>query len=210
MKEIFRDAFYEHIMAEGGSQIFYDVQKCWAVILVGTLCAIVISYAYLFIIKYLGGIIVWFSLFGSVVLFAGAGWYSFVPARAKYEIDDPTYKYLEYVAYICWGLSGVLVLAIVCCFNTIQLGVAVFKTTVDYFRANLIITVMPTVTVFCSLVWFIIWLSSAIFIFSVGTPQPRPMYPFITEISWDNKTRGVFAYHVFALLWINAFLVGAV
>ena len=119
MKEIFRDAFYEHIMAEGGSQIFYDVQKCWAVILVGTLCAIVISYVYLFIIKYLGGIIVWVSLFGSVILFAGAGWYSFVPAREKFALDDPTHKYLEYVAYICWGLSGALVLAIVCCFNTI-------------------------------------------------------------------------------------------
>lgn len=64
-------------------------------------------------------------------------------------------------------------------------------------------------TVVCTL-WLALWFGSAIFVFSVGTPEPRPGYPFITEIMWDNTTRYIFLYHIFGLLWINAFLIGCV
>jgi len=53
-----------------------------------------------------------------------------------------------------------------------------------------------------------VWLVGAMFIFSVGTPEPREDYPFITEVKWDKNTRYVLIFYVFGLLWINAFLIG--
>lgn len=81
MKEVFREAFYENVMGNGGAQIFYDIQKCWAVILVATICTFLIAYAYLFLIKLFGGIILWISFGASLLLFIGAGLYSYFPAR---------------------------------------------------------------------------------------------------------------------------------
>jgi len=69
---------------------------------------------------------------------------------------------------------------------------------------------LPALSSIVTGMWFVIWLSSAIFIFSVGTPTSRENYPYITEIKWSQETRGVFAWHVFSLLWINSFIIGSV
>lgn len=46
-------------------------------------------------------------------------------------------------------------------------------------------------------------------VFSIGNPEPRDDgYPFLTEVKWDNLTRGAFFYDVFGLFWINAFVIG--
>lgn len=85
---------------------------------------------------------------------------------------------------------------------------AVFKTTVKFVQANMIIFVLPAVVSLLTMIWFFVWLLAAIYIFSVGEPVPREDYPFVTEVKWDEKTRYIFLYHVFGLLWINSFIIG--
>lgn len=58
------------------------------------------------------------------------------------------------------------------------------------------------------MIWFLIWLLAAIWIFSIGKPEPREKYPFVTEVKWEDSTRYMFVYHVFGLLWVNAFTIG--
>ena len=58
------------------------------------------------------------------------------------------------------------------------------------------------------MIWFVIWLVSAVFVFSIGTPAPRPGYEFITEMQWDDKTRYIVFSQIFMLFWINAFIMG--
>ena len=57
-------------------------------------------------------------------------------------------------------------------------------------------------------VWILFWLFAAVYIFSIGTPAPRQDFPYITEIKWSKSTRRVFVYHIFALFWINSFIIG--
>lgn len=115
-----------------------------------------------------------------------------------------------WAAIILWAIAGVLLIALVCCYNTVKLGIAVFKTTTNYVRANMLITLLPAISVVIAGLWFAVWLSAAVFIFSVGTPVAREDFPFVTEMKWDNATRGVFAYYVFALLWVNEYIYGCV
>lgn len=111
---------------------------------------------------------------------------------------------------MAWALAGILLIAMLCCFNAIQLGIAVFKTTVQYVQNNMIIFVLPAAGTVVTGLWFLLWLSGAIFIFSVGEPTSREGFPYITEVKWDHYTRGIMVYFVFALLWITAFIIGSV
>jgi hypothetical protein len=97
--------------------------------LISTIISVVIGYAYLFVIRKLGGAIVWVS-FGltTVIIFSGA-FYTFFYARKCYDSKNPTYTYLASLAYILWALTAVIVLSVFFCKNTIKTGIAVFKTT---------------------------------------------------------------------------------
>lgn len=70
--------------------------------------------------------------------------------------------------------------------------------------------ILPAVSTLISLIWSCLWLVGAVYIFSVGEPEPREGFPFITEVQWSWKTKGVFYYHCFGLLWLNAFIIGSV
>jgi len=92
----------------------------------------------------------------------------------------------------------------------VKVGIAVFKTTAQYVQANMLVFILPGVSTILAALWFIFWLASAIFIFSVGTPAPREGFDFITEVKWNKTTRCVFIYQMFALFWINSFIIGCV
>jgi len=64
-------------------------------------------------------------------MFAG-GFYSYFHARKKYDPQDPVYRYLAYAAYVLWALCAALLLSLICCYNAIKVGIAVFKTTAQY------------------------------------------------------------------------------
>jgi hypothetical protein len=83
---------------------------------------------------------------------------------------------------------------LICCYNAVKVGIAVFKTTAQYVQSNMGVFILPGISTILAALWFIFWLSSAIFIFSVGTPEPREGYEFITEVKWNKTTRCVFIY----------------
>jgi len=119
------------------------------------------------------------------------------------------FKYMTYGSYTLWGLAGLMLILMLCCYNAIKLGIAVFKTTAMYIAANMQIFLLPLWGfVVCSL-WLVIWFSGSIMVFSTGTPAPRDApYAFLTEIKWTDLTKYVFFFQVFMLFWINAFIVG--
>lgn len=178
--------------------------------MVASIVAVLLGYGYLFVIRAVGGIIIYFTIAVTFIILLIAGFYSYFFARPKYDEDDPIHNYLAYTAYIVWGITGVLGLIVVCCFDSIQLGIAVFQTTAQYIACNMHIFLLPAIAFIVTAIWYVIWLSSAIYIFAVGTPEARENYPFVTEIKWSDETRYVLIYYVFALLWISAFIVGAV
>lgn len=186
LKDAFREAFFSSVVGNKGTQYFYDIYASWAVILVASICSILIAYLYLFVLRALGGVIIWITIALTFVILLAAGFYSYFVAKESYETDDPAYNYCEYGGYVAWGLAGLLVVTLCCCMGAIQLGIAVFKTTAQYIQKNMIIFTLPAAASILSLIWYVIWLSAAIFIFSVGTPEAREDYPYITEIKWSD------------------------
>ena len=113
------------------------------------------------------------------------------------------------MAYIFWGLSGLVLCSLCCCYSAVRLGIAVFKTTAQYIQANMHIFFLPFLANATAAIWFLLWAGSFLFLYSVGDPRPRdPPLNFVTTMSWTDLTKGAVAYHIFGLFWINAFILG--
>jgi hypothetical protein len=203
-----RDAFFNSVLGDKGTQYFYDIGTTWAVLLVASICTVVIAYLYMLLLKQLAGLMIYISIGVTEILLVVGGFYSYFYARNQYAVDDPTHDYCAYAAYVVWGIAGILGLCVLCCLKSIALGVAVFQTTVEYVKSNWAVFFLPAASSLLAFIWIAIWLSAAIFIFSVGEPEARDGLPFFTEIKWSEQTRYIMIYHVFAYLWINAFIVG--
>jgi hypothetical protein len=119
MKQAFTDVFFKTVLGDEATKYIYDIARSWAVILVSSVCSVVIAYLYLFMIRLFGGLIIWISVALSIAVLVGAGVYSYLYARPQYLVDDPTHNYLAYAAYVCWGLAGLVVLALIFCLNAI-------------------------------------------------------------------------------------------
>jgi len=102
------------------------------VLLVASIVCILIAYVYIFLMQVTIGWLVWFALFFTFGLLTGAGFYSFFYASKNYDAEDPTRDYCKYAAYVVWGIACVLLMSLCCCYNSIALGIAVFKTTCEY------------------------------------------------------------------------------
>lgn len=198
------------MLGNKGTTYFYDIATTWKVLLVGGIITIVITYVYVFLIRYFAGVVVWGAIALTFVLLIASFFYSYFYVRPQYPIEDPTHKYVTNASYVILGILGLLALTLCCCINALRLGVAVFKTTSNYVAANPEVFFLPTFSTIICFLWYALWLSAAIFIFSVGTPTPRENYPFITEIMWDENVRYILLYFVLCLLWINAFIIGGV
>lgn len=51
MKKAMRDAFFNTVLGDKGTQYFYDIGECWAVILVASICTVIIAYLYMLLLK---------------------------------------------------------------------------------------------------------------------------------------------------------------
>lgn len=70
-----------------------DLVNCWPVMLICIGIAFGVSFIYLIIMRYLVGVIVWFTIFGVLAITAGGGYWVY-HLRLDYDESDNTYKYL--------------------------------------------------------------------------------------------------------------------
>lgn len=126
--EAFKTAFYESASGQKAAIYAYDIASSWRVIAISAVVAIIIAYAYLFLIKAVGGIIIYVSIAIIILSLTLGGGYMFWK-RDDYDPKDPTYDYITYAAYVVFGIDVLIILATLCCFHAIKIGIAVFKTT---------------------------------------------------------------------------------
>ena len=184
-----------------------DIYYAWKLVLACSATAILLGYIYLILIRWLGGLIVWLSIILIQLSLIIGGWYMY-DSSEDYDEESDYRDWVKYAAYGIWGLAGLYFLCVCCCFNAIRIGVAVYQTTADYVTSNVRIYLLPFCAYITAGLWVACWLVSFIYVFSVGEPEAREGYPFITEIKWEDDTRYVIFYQLFMLFWMNAFIMG--
>ena len=109
-----------------------DIARSWPILLISSVTALIFGYLYLWIIRLVGGVLIWISIAVIEIALIAGGFYTWWYRGRKYTPEDEVFKYMTWGAYVLWGL-GVLVFFLVCCFwHAIKIGIAVFKTTSQY------------------------------------------------------------------------------
>lgn len=147
---------------------FEDIATSWVILLISSIIAVILGYIYLFVIRAVGGFIIWasFALIELAVLFCG--FYTLFVYRPDKFPDETTdmHKYVSYAGYIIFAIGGIIALVICCCYDAIQIGIAVFKTTSQYISSNMKIFILPALSYICIVIWMFFWFGGAVFVFA--------------------------------------------
>jgi len=179
--KVLNDLFGEFVVNDKATAIMADIAYSWRVLAICSGTAVLLAYLYLIVIRCIGGIIVWGSIFLIQASLISGGYYTYIQ-RDEYLEGDEYRDWLLYGAYTIWGIGALFFLCICCCCKAIRLGISVYQTTAQFVASNLRIFALPMISYFVALIWLCIWLVSAVYVMSIGDPKPRPDYEFITEM----------------------------
>lgn len=185
-----------------------DLLTVWYVLAACVGVAFVVGFIYMLLLRCLAGCVIWFSIFSIIGITAAFGFGIWYYKDKNYEPEEDYYKYATYAAYTLWGLAGLFLLILFCICKRIRLGIAIYKTTALFMRQNCSVIFVPFIFLLLIVIWIGFWVIGAIYLFSVGELIPREDITVVSTVKWTEETRYFFLYNFFALLWVNAFLIG--
>ena len=137
--------------------------------------AFALGMIYLVILRFLAGVIIWFSILAILGVIGGGGYWCYY-TKDSYDIKDNNHKYLEYGSYALWGIDGVFFILILCCCSRIRLAVAVMKVTGSFIFGTPSVLFVPIIFVVLGMAWIVGWIFTCVYLMSVGQIKPRD-YP---------------------------------
>lgn len=141
-----------------------DIQNNWEYILFAFIMAIIISFAFMYILKCLAGCIVWMSIFSVIGLFIMIGFVFLYNANSfdsgeSYSgymgvPDDSSTKYYSYYGYIMFSIAAILIIILFCCCSRIRLAVAICVSAGQFVTGVATVMLVPIIqTSFLILLW---------------------------------------------------------
>lgn len=198
-----------------------DIRETWPVIAISIAVAFVIGFAYMVLLRYCSGVLTWFAILAFIAGTAILGWRFYESAKklesatesvaSGNDSDSSTSKTVlmqKIIAYICWGVAGFTFLAVLCLFNRIRLAIAVMKAAADYVKDTPSVFLVPPITVAILLIFYAFWSSAAIFLVSSGDAT-QIQGTALGTFTYNKTLKRLMIYHLFALLWVNAFIIAA-
>ena len=207
----FKERFYANYLSDRLTEGIADIWAVWYVELASIGTAFLLGIIFMFLLRCCAGPLIFVCLVGILIFLGGGGAWLYFIGREKYKDDADTtnYDYMTYASYVVWGLAGLYFLILLCLCNRIRLGVAIVKATARFIQNTWSLFFIPIVFLLIILAYIAFWFFTAAYIFSVGTIGPRDSpFSFVTTVKWSDQTRYIFIYHLFGLLWVNAFIIG--
>jgi len=82
------------------------------------------------------------------------------------------------------------------------------KAASDYVRSTMSVFLLPPVTVVFLLCFYVYWAITSVYLVSSGEAKQIKDVPFGT-FEFDTTLKRLLIYHLFGLLWLNAFAIAA-
>ena len=181
-----------------------DLFICWKAIAASIVWSFVICLVFLLFIRCCAAVLIYAIIILILAAFIILG--VVLHNRADYYdgTGEDTYKTtMEVLEYVCFGIAAVWLIFILCMCNKIRLSVALLEATAKYIHNNCCINFVPFLFFFLTAIWYAYWIVAAIYICSIGDLKSTKIFP---SIEWDKKTRYLFWFHFFSLLYMNEFL----
>jgi choline transporter-like protein 2/4/5 len=198
-----------------------DIRETWEVLVCSFGIAFLLGLVYMLLLRYCSGVLTW----GAILAFIGGtavlGWLFYQKAEdseeetagtSATEDDDSnvskTISTERAVAYLCWAVAVISVLAVLCLFTRIRLAIAIIKAAADYVKETPSAMLLPIVTVVVLCVFYGYWGLTAVYLISSGDASRIGDSAFGT-FTFDKNLQRLLIYHLFGLLWFNAFVIAA-
>lgn len=166
--------FYSMFGNETLTNTAEDLQNTWKLLLGSVGFSFVLGFFFLLLIRFFGGALIYLFIILSELLFLAGGFYAWFYLKNDYTTDSTYYQGLYYGAIFSWTIAGLVALCVCCCWNTIKLGIAVFKATAQFIGATPSIFTLPVTFTILAASWVMFWLVSFVFLYSIGEPSPNP------------------------------------
>jgi hypothetical protein len=178
--------------------------------------AIVLAFILMFLMKWIAPLLVWFSIFGIIIIFAGVGVIFLYNAGTLQSygtqlgnLGIPTLNpstYYNVYAGISFGIALIIFLILLCCCSRIRLAIAVCKVAGQFvIRVAQVMLVPIFMTIFIVGLWAF-GLSAMVYIISTATFVVDGTSIFTSISDFTQRSLGMFYYFFFGILWTNAFL----
>ncbi|KNC49936.1 solute carrier family 44 [Thecamonas trahens ATCC 50062] len=202
-------------------QIMADINAAKYIILFLAGVAVVLSFCWLLLLKTFTGCLVWTTIILVSVLSITISTLLCMEAKeARDEHNDAKRKGVDTVesqlqyrtmtafAVIATVATAVLLIVVLTMRNKIRLAIQIIK------EAGAALTSMPCL--FCVPIWtfvilglfFAYWIATALYLATAGEPLYDPETGEFVTYKASKDVRRMQAYHVFALLWVLAFILG--
>jgi len=198
-----------------------DIRETWPVIAGSIGAAFIIGFIYMILLRYCSGVLTWLAILGFIAGMGVLGWRFYQDAKRIEETlvgtggqdshessAQQTVTTEKVIAYVCWGIAGFTFLAVLCLYSRIRLAIAIMKAAADYIKDTPLIMLVPPVTVVILICFFTYWGGTAIFLVSAGDATQIKNTPF-GSFTFDKTLKRLLIYHLFGLLWLNAFIIAA-
>jgi Plasma-membrane choline transporter len=162
---------------------------------------------YLILVRQFAGPIVWLSILVGFTGLIGGGVYLHFYQVDKYDDGSSTKKWIQYAAYACWVFAGIYALCVLCLYTSIQIAVAVMKTSAIFISQNMRTILVPFGAFIFTAAFVAFWVVDAAYLSSSGEIVAVTGGTQYRKLEWDNTLRYFAVYLFFALLWVAAMVI---
>ncbi len=179
--------------------------------------AIVVSFIFMFLMRWLAGCIVWTSIIVGILFLValgiifcysgglfGNGTWSYMGLTVPKIAEEQ--QYVRYYGFAAWGVAALLLLVVLCLCHRIQLAVAICKMAGKFIIEVCSVMLVPIImSVILVAVWALCALSM-VYLVSAATFVADGS-SFTSIQSYSDPALARFYYFVFATLWCNALVL---
>ena len=196
-------------------KIFSDLRETWRYIVLIAAMAIIICIIFLFLIRWMAGVLVWIL----ILLFICSIFFLAVYSKRESDrlklqeeqtgIKNESFFFSPHALYvysiILYIIGGICFLGMIFSVGSITLAIAVLKSSALFIFDNPLVILTPLFHALLMVVHILFGLIVLFYLWSIGTEKPRGNSPF-ASYDWDEKTTWIGIFHIFSFLWNLAFI----
>ena len=183
-----------------------DLANSWLVLVGVVVFSVVLSLVFMFLLRYLAGVVVWASILIILAAFTLFGLYMYwESSNTKYSSDNQN-LFLG-LGIASWVLGFIALVLFIFMFRKIELAIAIVKSAALFISETSHIVLFPLVMFFVSVGIYAYWVLALLYLYSSGEMPESDRYSPIAELTWNENLRNAFYFELVGILWINSFKI---
>jgi len=146
----------------------YDIIRSWPLYCICFGSALVYVFLWNIALRLFAECLAYICIFGTFAGMIFLGWFIKEYGEKTYPEGDTSKKYMDIMAYCCWGLSAIFFCIVMCAWSSIQISIKILRTSARVVSQNLRVIFVPVFGIFVVIVWVALFCFGMIWLFSCG------------------------------------------